>query len=150
MMNYPRVEPIVVFFALIAAGAGSYVQFRVTPMLQLSRNLGAVVSELSKNLSIYKEQYTTVPEGEGQLSILPQFQLSAAENLIARGTLDAVQDRDLFNKIHEVHDIVRQINSRLAAHEASLMKPRWKLTAKKELYEVIVNGRAMNRSAKIL
>lgn len=143
VLNCPRLEPIVVLLALASAGLGSYLQFRVMPMLERSKNLNALVTEIFKNLSIFKEEYSKVPEREVQLSLLPQFHLSAVENVIAQGELDPIADRVLFNSLHDMHDRIRQINSRLAIQESRLMLANLKPTAKEHTYKQIVTGDAM-------
>lgn len=143
LLDCPRLEPLVVIFALITAGLGSYSQFRVFPMLERCTHLSALMHELYKNMSIYREHYTDVPNEERRLIFLPQYHVSAAEFCISQGVLDPQDDRELFNKLHDFHDRVRQVNSRLAIEESKMMTRAMKKVVKEQIYQAMVNGKAM-------
>ena len=145
--DQPRIEPWAVIFALITAGLGSYSQFRVTPMLARSMHLNALVHEIIKNLSIYKEEYSTVPDREVELFKLPQYHLSAVEFCISQGVLDSRSEQTLLTMLHDTHDRVRQINSMLAIEEVGMRGRFSKESGRRDKYKMIVEGAAM-RSIK--
>ena len=130
-------------FALVTAGLGSYSQFRVFPMLARSMHLNALVHELYKNFSIYKQEYSAVPDKEAKLFILPKFHLSAIEFCISQGVLDSRHDQALLTKLHDLHDRVRQINSLLAIEEVGMRGRFMKEVGRREKYRTIIEGRVM-------
>ncbi|MCZ6498568.1 MAG: hypothetical protein O6765_07585 [Gammaproteobacteria bacterium] len=141
-MNFPEIEPWAVLFALSAAALGSYSQFRIIPMLERSARLSALMHELAKNMSIYQEHYTKVSDKASQLTLFHQYHMSVAESCIAQGVLDPVNDRELFNKLNELHDKTRQVNSLLGIEQSNMMAAI-NLVDAKTRYERIVGSRAM-------
>jgi hypothetical protein len=137
IFDCPRLEPIAVILVLLTAGFGSYFQFKISPMLVRVAQLKSLVHELAKNMSIYLENYQ---KGQAQIPIiLPQYHLSAMESCLSMGALDPVDDIELFNLLHDVHDRIRQINTML-----SIEQSKFQTTGKnEEVYINIIDGGAM-------
>lgn len=112
-------------------------------MLARSMHLNALVRELYKNLSIYNEEYSSVPDKEVLLLKLPQYHLSAVEFCISQGVLDSHRDQELLTMLHDMHDRVRQINNMLAIDEVGMRGRFMKEAGRRDRYKAIVEGRAM-------